>query len=1065
MKTTSWVLAWAAWSVSAALAAAQPVRVEGTETGTHPRSGVALASGKLTLPFEGYWHIDGPLPAGGAVSQAFLVPPPEVARQTAGRRVSDLEARRLQAEGSSALRQFWWPALEFARHHAGEGPATVEDVVGEKNKWLAESLRRCPYGDGRGAQAPFLALVPKVKFLFPGASTNSFASPTNSAILAVELTPIYDDGLHWVLKTNGHVERVAVDHGLLKTLGVSLRPILPKPAPPDAPPPATATYTVVGLRGAGNGPVRLSLKNSSGARLEAEWPLGNARPGDAQAMAREWGRQRLFTWFWLAGETEAPVFRHWMAAAQRQYDLAVPESPGGNRRRERHQTSLFNVLGGRAAMQETFQLDELPDVSAGATNRSVAANTLPGVAVKSHPFEEMLAGQPGGRLPLAEALPADRLMFYSAKPALLIPMLKDGADFLGRAGATAVGRSLVYDLRERYLARLGLSRAWAEQVLASGLVTELAVTAPDLFLVDGTELTLVARAPNLGALTPVLSLIGIKGLGKTPVAVPAGTGKAWWAVSGDLLVAGTCEAEVRAVLDLQAAGGAGSLGQSAEFRYMLTQLPVQRATRAYLYFSDAFIRRLVGPEVKLGQLRRVVAKANMEAATAAALLWRLDGHKEPPTLPALAKHGYLPDSVRAAGIALDARQVATSAVWGSPDRLKTLSDVPVGQATVAEADAYKRYVENYARYWRQYFDPVAVRLDDTPDGALEMTTFILPLLDSSIYNGLRRVVATRAQAAPMRLPQLAPAPVALFSLNLSEDVWLDFLDDFLRHGRTDFPGMNALDDLGPGFHFAIHDSDPIVAFGSGEMLGLGSAMGTRGNELLALPLVVSFLTRPSSIIIELKRADGVRELLRRGALTRLLPFADERDIRTRYYRLGEGDAWIYAIELFGINLRFRFEIEDNFLIISNLPWLQRGKVASVTPSMLGGLEVCVTPASALLQMPALYTAAAERQRQQAFEGLGYLAPLTLAGTPVSEAVARHAELFGFRPAHPEGGAWAADDRGLSSTLYGLPGDARQPEYPPGKADFGLLRGIRNLRVGLQFEDTGLRTCVRWTYAK
>jgi hypothetical protein len=341
------------------------------------------------------------------------------------------------------------------------------------------------------------------------------------------------------------------------------------------------------------------------------------------------------------------------------------------------------------------------------------------------------------------------------------------------------------------------------------------------------------------------------------------------------------------------------------------------------------------------------------------------------------------------------------------------------------------------------------------------------LLDSSIYNGLRQVLATRENAAPLRIPQLEPAPVAMFSLNLSEEMWTKFLDDFMRHGAGagGAPGMDALDDLGPGFHFAVHDSDPVIAFGSGEMLGLGTRVGRMNNEMLAIPLFVSFLTRPSSIVIELKRTEGMREFLRRGMVARLLPLGGGRDTRASYYRLDDEDAWIYAVEFFGINLRFRFEIKGNFLIVSNLPWQRRSAITALRPAMLSGLEACVTPASAVLQVPAMYTAAAERERRQAFEGIGYLAPLVSSGTPLAEAVSRHAELFGFRPVHPVGGDWTPEGRGLRSTLYGIPGDARQPEYAPGKTDFGLLRGVRSLRVGLQFEDTGLRTCIRWTYAK
>src|SRR6266536_2644266 len=95
---------------------------------------------------------------------------------------------------------------------------------------------------------------------------------------------------------------------------------------------------------------------------------------------------------------------------------------------------------------------------------------------------------------------------------------------------------------------------------------------------------------------------------------------------GDLLLVSTSRAELQAI----AAVGGASLGRSAEFRYMLTQLPLKKDTRALIYFSDPFIRRMVGPAVKIGQLRRMRARAEMEMITAGALLYTLDGNRDTP---------------------------------------------------------------------------------------------------------------------------------------------------------------------------------------------------------------------------------------------------------------------------------------------------------------------------------------------------------------------------------------------------------------------------------------------------
>ena len=176
------------------------------------------------------------------------------------------------------------------------------------------------------------------------------------------------------------------------------------------------------------------------------------------------------------------------------------------------------------------------------------------------------------------------------------------------------------------------------------LSPDKAVVLPDLFLIEGTDMTVVLRIPQLALAKPLLAALKVGDLAEgapREVATPSG-GKTWWAAKGDLLLVGTSRAELDLCLAVLAKGGEGSLGRSAEFRYMLTQLAPGAQTRMYAYFSDPFIRRLVGPAVKIAQLRRLQAKLSLEETSAAALLYRLDGHAEAPTVERLVAAGYLP---------------------------------------------------------------------------------------------------------------------------------------------------------------------------------------------------------------------------------------------------------------------------------------------------------------------------------------------------------------------------------------------------------------------------------------
>lgn len=119
------------------------------------------------------------------------------------------------------------------------------------------------------------------------------------------------------------------------------------------------------------------------------------------------------------------------------------------------------------------------------------------------------------------------------------------------------------------------------------------------------------------------------------------------------------------VLTLAQQQGEGSLGQSDEFMVMNYKLPMGAQSNAYLYFSDPFIRRLTGPEVKVGQLRWTLARSEMQIISAAALLDRLDHGVDAHDIKTLEDLGYLDVSVASQGnYTLEQCAVVSSKTWG-----------------------------------------------------------------------------------------------------------------------------------------------------------------------------------------------------------------------------------------------------------------------------------------------------------------------------------------------------------------------------------------------------------------
>lgn len=725
---------------------------------------------------------------------------------------------------------------------------------------------------------------------------------------------------------------------------------------------------------------------------------------------------------------------------------------------------MFNVLGGRAAIRETLQLQSIGGTaSSDQPSDMVAVASLTGVKVKSHPFEEMLGDEKGGALALANAVPADRLFAYFSHPEAMLQMMDGGTDFVFRGGASFTGRNIEYGLVDRYLGKLGVPEAWVRTLLKSGAVEELAVALPDLFLVDGTDLTVVSRLKNPTLAAASLKILGLSSLSDVVARQTDVGGEAYWAQRGDLLLISTQRAELNRVLAL-IEDPASSLGQSAEFRYMLSRQPLNSNTRAYVYFSDPFVRRLVGPEVKIGQVRRLQARGELEALVAGNLLHVADGHAEGASIDDLVSRGYVLRLARVADAQLGADGSVASPTYGTLQNLATLLDVPVDQVTSDEARLYRSYVDNYNRFWRRFFDPIGIRFDQTDGKQMALSVFILPLIDNSIYQGLRESLIAGTDAAPLALPELDPPPVATISFNLGEGAWLkvvESLDDIFEHMLG--IGPDILDNLGPDIHIAMGDADPIISMGSGELTALTGFTGGIENEMLFIPAVVSMLTRPSLLMLGLDDPQEVRDKLRRmttGSFSRREMMLSSTG---SLYKLADRDAWHYVVSLAGLlNLRFGLEVKDRYLVISNLPLSYNPEVRAWSEAPRNAAAMTLNPGACIQQLPALYTSASDRQRAAAMDGIGCLYPLLRSGCGnVKEAAMRHRQLLGFVPLHPGRGEWQWDGSQLSSTAFGYPGRERQPEFRADDREFGAFRGIGRVGLSMQFEDDGLRSHCRW----
>ena len=350
------------------------------------------------------------------------------------------------------------------------------------------------------------------------------------------------------------------------------------------------------------------------APVEFTLDLQSAPTVDGGSLLVEWSEARRHSLVgYRLGKTPAGLMRPMLLRSARLYELlpadeAFPATASRRRRRGRQGDNVFSLFSGQSAIEETLQ-QQLLESNGSDDQLAHSVGESVGPQITSHPFGEMLAGREVGTPAIASLVPTDRYLVH-------IDNMGAALDWLDRSAASGLeltglklGTYVAHDLVDGYLSRLHFSRALVEKLARTGVIEELALFGPDLYLQHGSELTVILNAEDSPALSLVFAplignMLGASQDGVRTYGSAAGE-PAFFAQHGQWLIFSTNESEASAALRLAKDRGKGSLGKSDEFQYMYSLLTTEnQASGLFVYFSDPFIRSMVGPKTKILQLRR-----------------------------------------------------------------------------------------------------------------------------------------------------------------------------------------------------------------------------------------------------------------------------------------------------------------------------------------------------------------------------------------------------------------------------------------------------------------------------
>jgi hypothetical protein len=546
---------------------------------------------------------------------------------------------------------------------------------------------------------------------------------------------------------------------------------------------------------------------------------------------------------------------------------------------------------------------------------------------------------------------------------------------------------------------------------------------------------------------------------------------------GEYAIYSNSHGAIRKVIDV-ATGKAPALVDAPDYRYVTTILPpASDAQSGYLFASEAFVKRLVGPEAKIAEKRRMQCFNNLVMLNNASLLHRLETGASPASLTDLVQAHYVDLSKvvcpHGGAYAFDAR--SDTCTCSLHNRLKYLTpntELPVLKVSSDEKEEYDRYKDRYGRFWRTVFDPLALRITMGPRVKLEVC--VLPFANGSLYREMKQWVDARPR--PIDTQRIAPSAVASLVAvrgrkNIAELLrQLPGVPEVLQADAS----LTDLTWLGDRAGLHVCDASPVVEIDPGRFHNL-DLLGARAGvwEQAPFALGLTLVSMPAYLTLDIEDRDKATRLLEQLASRVFLQKGEVAGLRTAFdgYRLPDYKKhalYVFSFRLYALKVRLHVALVGNQLVAATKPEILRevidasSKPESKTPVVAHFLLRLNRQALHRLQNDLeLYWS--ERTRLACHRNtISIYNLLKLYEVPMAEVRRLSEAKYGVTYFCPDHGTYAWDTRRdqVRCSVHGNRQDSRQNLRLDRRSSFAeFIDSLNEIVVSLRFQDEGMITTV------
>lgn len=792
----------------------------------------------------------------------------------------------------------------------------------------------------------------------------------------------------------------------------------------------------------------LCLSGSEGKELTKVRFTAVAKAGAAQARRRFYEAKIAHYEALLARDLSgAAWFRHQVRVAQaalgRETAGVTPE-PQTRREREGDVARTFSLFTGGRAVSENLQLDRAIELR-GDGAEEVDIDSLEGITIQEIDWQPLIKDLEIDPDPLAKFVPADQhvVFFPSVRKAMQV------ADLVRQQGTLVTGllepRSQDARTLERYEAQLGLPLDELARLLGPPLVGSVAMTGSDPYFRTGTDVALLIESPQPGVLARLLAARAQAA--RLAGGAPPREGRI---VERDNMVIVSNSQYQLERLEAVRRGEMKSIGELPEYTFFRHRYPRTEEESAFVFLSDATIRRWCGPRWRIGTSRRARQAAVLAEVQASSIDELVGGKTKPRPVsaepPLASTESFMLERVGVVG-----------SRTGSLEFMTPIAETPLKKVTRAEADAYAQWRDRYQRNWRWAFDPIGVRVS-VEEGKVAADATVMPLIWGSEYRQFVELSRGAKITPDAGDPHGAPAH-AIAAINRDSARF--------RQANSFVEGMGLRAALGwIGDTVGLYaDDDPYW-----EELANVSAQDREPHlrkNLGRLP--VAFRVDVASGIKLTAFLASLRTFAAQAAPDMLTwETLEHRDVA--YVKVSPTERARSNVDEFE-NVALYYAASGKSLVVSLNENVVKRAIERELDQGDGGSEEIESPAidrwlgeslslvvDQRIVLPLAHLGRDEYQRLMQSRAWGNLPVLNewRRCYPDQDPLAVHERVWRERLVCPGGGRYVWNDawQTMESTVYGHPGEPKAgPAMPP------VLNEYSNANFGLTFEEQGLRARV------